>query len=377
MQSPQVVDGVNAMVWQLAAAQARSGLHVTLLIEREPDAMAHAVAEATGLQLVVARCSGWRYDGPTVDRLLSDQDLVHMHSVFVPQQATLARRMARIGLPYVITPHGGLSPHVLHRGRARKWVYSLLAERPRFRQAAAVSVVVPGEADDVRAFAPGYARPIKWIPNPIEQSQFATDRWRHRPGELRVAFLGRFDVLHKGLDLLWDIAAALPSVQFDLYGMADPRTADWFAELRSRGVANVHVKGPVFGEEKIAVLSAASLYLQTSRWEGFPVSITEAMFVGVPVAIADRLHIGRQFAEHDLGLTFPADAAVAAKVIEAALNDPARLQRWSARARAFAQEHFAVPAVTASFNALYREALGQGAVGDAPAIAVPVELVRS
>ena len=376
--SPNVVDGVNAMVWLTATEQARLGHDVTLLIDRSPDESVRLAAAERGLGLVYAPTTALYYDKSVVDGLMSNVDVAHLHSVFIPRHITLARRLVREGIPYVVTPHGGLSPQVLRRGRLKKWIFSLLAERPRMRKAAAISVVVPGEVVDVRAFTKRDGGTVSWIPNPVDPSAFDAHPWHWRETTTpRVVFLGRFDVLHKGLDLMWAIARRLPEVQFDLYGNTAHRAGDWFEQLQAQKLPNVNVLPPVYGDEKTKVLSEASLYLQTSRWEGFPVSIAEAMLVGLPVAVAERLHVGKQFQQNDLGPVFPADAEAAASVIWSALSNRDRLVGWSERARAFAVNNFTPREVAGEFIDLYRQVLASRRKPSTVARPMAVSAVRN
>jgi glycosyltransferase involved in cell wall biosynthesis len=367
--SPLALDGVNATVWQAATAQASAGHKVMLLSEREPDETDRIAANAMGISLVPVPTGRVIYDAQTIEGIVRDCDVVHLHSVFILRQAMLARQLGRLGVPYVITPNGGLSPIGLRRGLVKKTVYSLLLERPRFRAAAAVSVVVPGEADDVRSYVPDYAGIIRYIPNPVDATSSPGFRWSFNPDNNRVVFLGRFDVLHKGLDLLWEIARKLPHLTFELYGKEDHRTRKWFAQLLKEQPKNVHLKKPVFGPEKDAVLAGAALYLQSARWDGFPLSVAEAMLVGVPCALASRINAGRQFLEEDLGLTFEAQANLAAPRIDHALRDRAALERWSARARGFALNRFDARQVGRQFLDLYREVLRSAAPAVEPALA--------
>jgi len=363
------LDGVNATIWQAAAAHAGAGHRVTLLAESEPEETDRVAANAMGISLVPVPTGRFIYEADAVNALARECDIVHLHSVFILRQAMLARQLSRLGVPYVITPNGGLSPTSLQRGRVKKAIYSLLLERPRFRAAAAVSVVVPGEADDLRAFVPHYKGIIRYIPNPADASSMAGFHWKFNPDNNRIVFLGRFDVLHKGLDLLWQIARRLPHLSFELYGKEDYRTRKWLARLMKERPANVHVKSPVFGPEKAAVLAGAAMYLQPARWEGFPLSVVEAMLVGVPCALAGRLNAGRQFLDNDLGLTFEARADTAARRIDQALHDQASLERWSARAREFATSRFHAREVGRQFLDLYRDVLHSASPAVAPALA--------
>jgi glycosyltransferase involved in cell wall biosynthesis len=240
----------------------------------------------------------------------------------------------------------------------KKWIYSLIVERPRFRASAAVSVMLPGEVAEVRAFVPACPGVIRVIPNPVDTSTLGSCQWHYRPDGRRVVFLGRFDVHGKGLDLLWEIARLLPTIEFDLYGLMHRRSERCFARLLNQRLPNVHIHSPVFGAEKARVLAEAALYLQTSRHETSPLSVLEAMLVGVPVALVDRLMISQQFIEHNLGLTFPATPDVAAQLIHHALRDEGRVRQWSKRAQTFAREFFPAPVVARKFVELYREVIG-------------------
>jgi peptidoglycan/xylan/chitin deacetylase (PgdA/CDA1 family) len=112
---------------------------------------------------------------------------------------------------------------------------------------------------------------------------------------------------------------------------------------------------PIFGLDKAQMLSQASIYLQPSRWEGFPVSVAECLYLGVPSAIADTLDLAQLFYQHSLGLVLPLDPPRAAGQIRAAVEDRERLQQFSDRGRQFALEHFHPTAVANKHIALYQQ----------------------
>ena len=131
LSSPFALDGVNATIWQAAAAQAVAGHHVTLLAEREPEEPDRIAANAMGISLVPVPTGRVIYDADAITTISRGCDIVHLHSVFILRQAMLARQLSRLGVPYVITPNGGLSPTGLRRGFVKKTIYSLLLERPK------------------------------------------------------------------------------------------------------------------------------------------------------------------------------------------------------------------------------------------------------
>jgi glycosyltransferase involved in cell wall biosynthesis/peptidoglycan/xylan/chitin deacetylase (PgdA/CDA1 family) len=361
--NPYRVDGVSRTVWLMSLEQARLGHDVSLVLDASPTKEAQEMAAPVGLKLLDLTASHWTYASEI--RALLDvaaPDVVHMHSVFIPRQATLARVLQKRHIPYLITPHAGLAPQVLARGRVKKSLYSAVRERPRFMGASAIALVTPAEEKAVRSFLPHYRGIVRWMPNPVDFSLLDPHRWQGLAHERRLAFLGRFDVLVKGIDILVEIARLLPGVKVDLYGTEDPKTLDWLNRIRQDLPANVAFHDPIFGKEKARLLSEASLYIQPSRWEGFPVSVAECLYLGVPSSITGTLDLSQLFYQHDLGLVLSLKPPEAAKQIESALADEGRMRGWSQRGREFALTHFAPAAVAENHVRLYDEVIRTTAV---------------
>lgn len=356
--SPYRVDGVSRTVWSLSRQQSRLGNDVTLLIDTPPEPAAIQLGNETGLRLIEVQASAMTYRKQVRAILEREKpDIVHMHSVFVVRQAALGMVLRKLGVPYVITPHAGLAPQVLKRGVIKKTIYSMLRERPRFMGASAIGLVTPNEERAVRAFLPNYKKTIRWMPNPIDIDQFDPNEWLGVQPEKHIIFMGRFDVLVKGIDVLVEIARLLPEAQFDLYGTEDPRTLDWLNRLKADLPANVKFHAPIFGADKARMLTGASLYLQPSRWEGFPVSVAECLYMGLPCAIADTLDMAQIFRQHDLGLVVPLEPVKASQALREAMADHDRLRAWSAGGKVFSREHFHPEACAKNYLSLYEEVL--------------------
>lgn len=353
------VNGVNAAVWLISTEQALLGHEVTLLLDSPPDLDAQQFAEQTGIGLAYVGANSLRFDARATRRLIEEKapDIVHRHSVFIPRHAFLCMLLRKSKIPYIITPHA-MSGQLLKRGRIRKWLYGLFVEKPRFRRAAGITGVTPREGRDIAKYVGNYRGPIRCIFNPIDASQMGGYAWNISISPKKVVYLGRYDVMTKGLDVLLEIARALPAdVEVHLYGTRDRKTQGWFDELTKTLPANVTIHGPVFGVDKVKALSGASIYIQTSRWETFGISIAEAMFLGVPCALAETVNLSEVFRENDLGLVLPSEPGGAAKVLSAMLHDEAKLTDCSKRGRAFAEKHFEAQAIAKEYVTFYREVL--------------------
>lgn len=357
--SPNIVDGINAVVWTIAVEQLKLGHETGLLLSEPPDDEALALADRTGLELLYVPASTWRYDDSIGKALIqrTPADIVHFHSVFVPRQATLARQLRRWAIPYVITPHGGLMPQVLSRGRLKKQVYSTLIEKPRFRHAAGIAYITPGGERDIRAYVRGFRGPVRWVPNPVDIDGLQQRYWQPRPGRPYFLFLGRFDVYHKGLDRLAEIARRVPEADFILHGVEDPGTLAHLNVIRAYAPANLAINPPIFGDAKLELLSGATMYIQVSRWEALSISILEALALGTPTVIAESMSMAGMFRENDLGLVVSTRPDEAARQIRQALVDEARLRQWSQHSRAYARARFSPASVARSVVGVYEEAL--------------------
>ena len=355
------VNGVNHAIWIIAQEQANLGHQVMLLLDQMPDTSSQEFARKAGIELIYASSNRWSYCTNSIDQILqySAPQIVHMHSVFLPKQFTLSQKLIRRKIPYIITPHG-MSPAMLQRDCLKKSLYSYFIEKPRFYRAAAISVVTPKEGETVRSYVPNYSGEIRWIPNPIHISNFTQSARQPSSSHKQLVYLGRFDVLHKGIDILVEIARHLPpDIEVHLYGISDAKTSKWMKQISQQLPDNVHLHDPVFNSEKLQVLTSANLYIQTSRWEVFGISIAEAMSLGVPCAITNTINLAEQFQQNDLGLVLSSDPQIAATQLIEAINCPHRLQHWSKQGKAYAQQYFHPQKVASAYLKLYEEVLAQ------------------
>jgi glycosyltransferase involved in cell wall biosynthesis len=203
-------------------------------------------------------------------------DLIHAHG----SRAAFLLARASPQAPVVQTLHG---LHLLHRSPLARWP-AVMAQRYTNRRAAFTIFV--SEADFRLARERGLAPPVhqcRVIHNGIPPEG---GREASAPISHHVGFLGRLEYPKDPL-LFLEAMALLPDCTGEMVG-GGSLEAEVHEAIRTRGTANVQARGALPHDEALRRLRRFSAMLVTSRWEGLPVGILEAMREGVPV-VAPRL----------------------------------------------------------------------------------------
>jgi glycosyltransferase involved in cell wall biosynthesis len=326
--------GVRESLLAWSRALGASGVEVQVL-----HAPVSNPTVAPDVDLVAVPHSGrGRFRFPTnLHRALRPFDLVVLHEGWVVANLVAARAARRAGVPYVVMPHGVYEP---------VWVSLLRAHRPRrlierwvLKNALAVHLSFESEIPNIEAIAPG-ARCIV-APTGVDLPE---ERWTGGAGE--ILWVGRYSIHNKGLDLLVEAVERLPpgkrprlslwgiDYQFDRMG-----GVEFLRDLvRSRGLGDdVEVGGFIPEAEKVARLSSCAGYVHPSRWDCQPAMLMQALSLGVPAVVSERLHIASLLKEHDAAIVTGLDPEALGKALLRLRDEPEPL---SMRARQVVRDHF-------------------------------------
>ncbi len=174
---------------------------------------------------------------------------------------------------------------IVTRKRLLKIAWWALFERQLVKRAAALHVFFDAERPHISAI--GHRGALVVAPNGVD---VPTHEVWNRPASGYVLWLGRFDIEHKGLDLLLRALALLPTGRRPLLRMHGPDQGGQKGTLRrlarTLGIAdNVLIGPPVYGDDKWELLAHASAFAYPSRWEAFGNSAAEAVGMGVPTLV--------------------------------------------------------------------------------------------
>ena len=291
-------------------------------------------------------------------------DIVHTHMDLADFYGALAGRLGG-ARAVVATKH---APDEFRTRRTWKRIPFLLLERLAYEMEDAVVVVSEGLASFLETAERLPRRKMVVIGHGIEPVERVPSREQARRAlgiEAKGPLLGVVGRLssEKGqgvlLGALPEILAAFPLAACALAGDG-PARADLESEAKRLGLGD-RVLFLGHRRDVPAVLAALDLFVQPSLYEGFGLSLLEAMAAGLPIVASRVGGIPELLEDGRTGLLVPPqDPAALARAILRLLRDRDLAQRLSGAARLRALDRHSMAQATESVDALYRRVLEGG-----------------
>jgi glycosyltransferase involved in cell wall biosynthesis len=273
-----------------------------------------------------------------------EANIVHFHSVYVPEHALIANKLKQLGIDYVVTPNGGCAPELFKKKGLLRRIYRSCVELPFLSKAKFVHSV--GDTLAIKEY--GVRSPIVVAPNGIDPSGLPTGSGQDPILEIKpewhgrtiFTFIGRITILQKGLDLMVEaFALSLREGAKASLVLVGPESGDDRRNLEDMitrlGIGEfVTFIGPVYGDRKYDYLKYSDFFVHTSRWEGLSFSIVEALSMGVPCLVTAAANPCGFIGPYDAGLEVASDIDdVARGFLHLSKLPPERIRQMSEQAR--------------------------------------------
>jgi glycosyltransferase involved in cell wall biosynthesis len=321
-----IYGGPSQMVLGLSKALAAQGIDVTILTtnsngdagQKPLEVPIAQPIERDGYRIIHFSCFPFRrykYSLPLLNWLQThakEYDLAHIHALFSPVSTAAATIARKQNLPYILRPLGTLDPADLKKKRLLKKLYVSLWEKSNLAGAAALHFTSQQEAKISERFGiktTDLVMPIG-VELPVQLPAFgeARDRLNIKSDRVLLLFMSRIDP-KKGLDLLLPALKILAAEGWDfdfVLAGTNPQDPDYENEIhkqiKNSTLANrTTITGFVTGESKFQLLRDADLFVLPSYYENFGISVAEAMAIGTPVVISDRVHIYNEIEQAEAG----------------------------------------------------------------------------
>ncbi|MFD9339293.1 glycosyltransferase [Streptomyces sp. NPDC060028] len=284
-------------------------------------------------------------------RLVRGADVVHVHLARDLVTLPVALAALRAGKPLVLQTHGMVDPSEKLLAK----VLDAVAVRRLLRGADAVLYLTPHEREGLDAVvgAP-LSRAVRLVNGTPAQEE------RPAPaGPPRILYSARLQARKRPVDFVSAapaILAAHPDAEFVVAGPDEGELAAVRARIASLGLSDrFTVPGALSSAEVLAELRRAHVYVLPSVDEPFPMSVLEALAVGVPPVVTHSNGLARDIAAAGAGLAVdPGPEGVAAAVLS--LLEPDTNRSASLAARELAAASFSMDAVLDTLLPVYEAA---------------------
>jgi glycosyltransferase involved in cell wall biosynthesis len=282
-----------------------------------------------------------------------DADLIHANWSICGAMAGIVGRLRK---KPVITTLRGSDVARAERSRLDRMILSLAV-----RNSLVVICVSEAMAERLRAKFPGRAADIHACLNGADEAFFHVDRTVSDGADLRVLAVGNLIPL-KGFDVLIEaVACARHRERMHISIVGDgPERELLLARAAARGVSSRFTfVGSVPASDMPKRFSEADVFVLSSRSEGRPNVVVEALASGLPVISTDLEGVQGMVRDGDTGwLVAVDDANALAAALDQAVTDRMETRHRGECARAFARDRIGTWSDTARcYEVLFKAAL--------------------
>ena len=276
-----------------------------------------------------------------LDAPFNKPDIVVFHEAYVKEYLILSKELRKRKIPYIILPHGELNEEAQQKKHFKKVVANFLLFNAFINGAVAIQCLSQREMDSTH-FGKQKFIGTNGINIPEKKkTSFHKD-------EIKFVYIGRLDAYHKGLDLM---ISAIKNISdflrenkcsFNLYGPdlngRFQHVTDLINEANVQYI--VFLNHEVSGKQKEDILLDADVFIQTSRFEGMPMGILEAMSYGLPCLVTNGTTLGRFIMQYNSGWVSETSVDEVSQTLIKSLSDNKMLMTKSKNGIKTIEENF-------------------------------------
>ena len=271
----------------------------------------------------------------------SKPDLIVFEELYSLKMSLLAREARNRKVPYIIVPRGCMTRQAFNnKSKWKKIVAHPLIFNKFIRNALAIQFLSEQEKMNSRKLI----NPRCFvIPNGIVIPD--ETKKKYKVNGISGVFIGRIDIYQKGLDVLLrairDIQEDLRTNSFtmSIYGPENNDTKRLHEMINQFGINDfVHIKGAVVGEQKKKVLLESDVFFLTSRSEGVPMGLLEALSYGVPAFVTTGTGQRDNIEQHNAGWGCAFDVKEMSLKLKQMLSTTDKIEQMGEAALSLAKE---------------------------------------
>ena len=269
-------------------------------------------------------------------------DLVVFESFYYADDLSISCECRKNGIPYVIVPRSAFTHQAQKSKKIKKWIANFVFFKRFAKKALAIHYLTETEYKDSGAsWNRNYFVEPNGIAMPSQKKQFTNQAW------INGICIGRFDEYQKGLDLLLEACKDIREfliksrVRINLFG---PERLGYKKRFQELVVENdlsevIFVHDGVYGKDKEKELLNSDFFVMTSRFEGMPMSLIEALSYGLPCVVTKGSNMSDVVERYHAGKTCDTTSQDIASALASFVNEQHRFEEYSKNAIELASQY--------------------------------------
>ena len=268
-------------------------------------------------------------------------DLVVFHEVNCFEYIHIYKKLKKAHIAYIIFPHGSLTKQALKKKWLKKKIAYTLFFNAFIKNAAAIQTLSQNECDNIKFKVKKFIG-TNGVRLPEKNKQkFSSEG-------IKFVYIGRLDAYVKGLDLMLEAISKTSALlrenkcEFKLYGPdLNGRFQHVLDLIKENNVSDlVTLSREIYGKDKEEALLDADIFIQTSRTEGMPLGILEALSYGIPCLVTQGTSLGEVISGNNAGWAAQTSADGISKALVEAIGDKPKYKIKSENAKKLIEAEF-------------------------------------
>lgn len=286
-----------------------------------------------------------------------DIDCLHIHLArdLVTMPAALLARMLRI--PYLAQTHGMIAP----KKSIVAQLFDTAFTRPALRNAKTIFYLTGYEKHQLLDVVPAL-RQLRRLGNGVPLVDGDTRRARAGASEVEFLFLARLHQRKRPLTFVEAAAHLLDEgveARFAIVGPDGGEEQSVHAAIEKSGWADrIWLEGPLAPEHTAERMSRSDVYVLPSVDEPYPMSVLEAMAVGLPVVITESCGLADAVWGGKAGHVVDESVAALTDALRRLAEDSRHRSDLGQNAARLVRQRFSMASVGDSLSAAYEAAVG-------------------
>lgn len=269
-------------------------------------------------------------------------DLVIVEEIYPHRFSRIIADVQKAHIPYVIIPRSQLTKQGQQRKPIKKWLGNLVYYNQLVCKASAVQYLTKQEQADS---GPKWNKNSFVLPNGINLPDLSSKNFSS--DKIKAVYIGRLEKYQKGLDLLLQACNQVKDnlltshFTLTLYGPDYDQTQSYLEKLIKQYSLEqiIFLRPPVFKDDKTAILQEADVFIMTSRFEGHPMGLIEALAYGLPCVVTTGTNMRSEIEKCGAGWTADNTVQSIASAITKMITDKNQFLYKSANARSLAAKY--------------------------------------